>query len=217
MKTLIGSVLVIGCVVLVRPASGQENKEHDCARGKRMQNVSLTWRPTEEIALPDVIAIPPGSAGLATVRIEIKALTDTRQNPQRIGENREDVSNGGCVYPVIAHNDIVVWTTDRFRYLMQRLGLGVVEGEGDVVISGELRQFFVTETHTYAGEIGLKIDVTSTTGKALWSGLVTGSNGHWGKSYKLENYEETLSDALIDAVKNLTADQGFFRAISVKD
>ena len=63
----------------------------------------------------------------------------------------------------------------------------------------------------------MKLNVKSKSGKALWSGLVGGSNGRWGKSYKLANYQETLSDAMIDLAQKLAADPGFTNAVNSRD
>lgn len=202
----------LACLFVPLAVAAAPKAPHDCWN-PRLDNVPLVWRPTEQISLPKVVTMDPTSG--PTVRIEIRALADSRQDRKRIGENREDVEGSGCIWPVRTRDDAAAWTTERLRFLLRHLGFSTVDTDGDVVISGELRQFFVTETHTYDGEVGLKIDVISKDGKALWSGLVGGSNGHWGRSYKLENYHETLSDALIDAVKHLTADASFVRMITV--
>lgn len=217
MKRILGITLALVTAWTI-PAIGDSTKIRDCSRGIGMNIVPLVWSPTEQIASPKVVTLPKGTeatagaAASAPIQIEVKALTDTRENQKRIGENREDVKRG-CVYPVITKDDPTKWTTERLRYLLGQLGYRVVEQGGDVILSGELRQFFVTETGTYDGEIAFRLDATSKTGKPLWSGLVRGTNGHWGKSYKLANYHETLSDALIDAVENLTADSNFAAAV----
>jgi len=224
MKVILRGVLVVG-LIAIRPALCKPPAVRDCWRGNTaLENVALAWKPTEEIAVPapKVIAITPGaavgaeSAAPAAVRIEVAALTDAREKPKRIGENREDVDHG-CIYPVTTKDDAAAWTADGIRRLLKQLGLKVVDHEGDVIVSGELRQFFVTEGGTYDGEIGFRLDVVSKAGKPIWSGLIRGTNAHWGKSYRLANYHETLSDALIDAVKNLMADPGFARALGGDD
>lgn len=210
--------VLLGCIVVLGVAWSSAAKVHvprDCWRGGDMDNVSLVWAPTDEIAAPKVVTLAPGAAAPAPwLRVEIRALSDARENKHRIGENRERVEKDGCIYPVTTKEDAAAWTTDRFRSLLGRLGYPVVDTGGDVVISGELRRFFVSEGGTYDGTIDLKLDVASKDGKPLWSGLVRGTNGHWGKSYKLANYHETLSDALIDAIEHLSANPDFARAVT---
>ena len=55
-------------------------------------------------------------------------------------------------------------------------GLNVVDGPGDMTLSGEIRQFFVTETSTYRSEVSLVMHLKDSHGKELWSGA--GSGGH---------------------------------------
>jgi hypothetical protein len=44
-------------------------------------------------------------------------------------------------------------------------------------------------------------------GKPVWRGTVMGEATRWGRSYKLENYYEAISDSLLDAVgKSLKSD-----------
>jgi hypothetical protein len=59
----------------------------------------------------------------------------------------------------------------------------------------------------------LHIAVTSPSGKSLWEGNTTGSSTRFGRSYKLDNYHETLSDAIIDATGSLLQNSGFQDAL----
>lgn len=212
------SILILAAILVAVPTIASR-PPRDCKRGVgQLAGVSLEWRPTGTIDPPAVVTIPPGapvavgSMMSKTVRVEVKPLIDTRQNPKRIGENRESTGNG-CVFPVTTKDDPAVWTTDRIRFVLGKLGFETVETGGDVVLSGELRKFFVLEEGTYHGEIGLHLDVTKA-GTVVWSGLVTGSNTRFGRSYKLANYQETLSDSVIDAIGHLVEDSSFVRAVS---
>ncbi len=215
MKTL----LILAALMVAVPAIAGPPKLRDCARGVgQLENIALSWRPTNTIEPPAVVTIPPGAPVAAgammstTVRVEVKALADSRQDPRRIGENLESTAKG-CVFPVTTSADGAAWTTDRIRFVLGQLGVTIVEKGGDVVLSGELRKFFVIEDNTYRGVVGLRLDVTKA-GTIVWSGLVTGSNSRFGSSYKLENYQESLSDAIIDAMGHLVENASFVRAVS---
>ena len=215
MRKRLALVGILAC--LGSPANAAETKVQDCSRGDGMKNAALAWKPTDQIAVKGVVTLPPdGSAAPAPPRIQVGVLKDLRENPQRVGENREDMERG-CVYPVIVKDDVPAWAADRLAYVLKHLGFEVTATDGDVFIDGELREFFVAEGGTYDGQIGMKLNVKSKSGKALWSGLVGGSNGRWGKSYKLANYQETLSDAMIDLAQKLAADPGFTNAVNSRD
>ena len=210
---------------------------------KLLQNVPLVWRPTTQIGSGGPVievhreaTVDPrsgasssdttgrldvggariqdmGSSGPA--RVQIARLTDARKNPQVIGENREN-ADAGKILPVTTKDDVAAWCTDRLRILLEQLGLDVVESDGDVILGGQVRRFFVAETNTYEGDVGLKIEVKAKDGRLLWSGLANGVANRFGRSYKLENYYEVISDSLLDAVQKLVAHDNFIRALGGK-
>jgi hypothetical protein len=51
-------------------------------------------------------------------------------------------------------------------------------------------------------------------GKTLWSGLASGDETRCGRSYKLENYYEVLSDAIVNTVSSLLESAEFQKASS---
>lgn len=71
------------------------------------------------------------------------------------------------------------------------------------MISGEVRKFFVREGGSYDGTVVLDVNVSDSSGKVLWKGTVWGTNETFGRSYHLDNYQQVLSDSLIDAANNL--------------
>jgi hypothetical protein len=213
------SITILTALLLSFSMAGAAPPLRDCNRGiSQLNDVSLVWTPTNAIEPPGLVTIPPGASVApgammsATLRISVKALTDIRPDPKRIGQNLESTSKG-CVFPVTTKDDAAAWTTDRLRFVLGRMGFDAVEQGSDVAISGELRKFFVSEDNVYSGAIGLRLDVTKAD-KIIWSGLVMGSNTRFGRSYKLENYQETLSDCVIDAVEHLAEDASFVRAVS---
>ena len=211
---------------------------------KLLQNVPLVWRPTTQIGSGGpVIEIhreatvdaqsgasasdttggldlggariqDMGSSG--SVRVQIVRLTDSRKNPQLIGENREDADEGE-ILPVTTKDDVAAWCTDRLRILLEQLGLNVVESNGDVVLGGQVRRFFVAETNTYEGDVGFMIELKAKDGRLVWSGLANGVATRFGRSYKLENYYEVISDSLLDAVQKLVAHDNFIGALGRRE
>jgi hypothetical protein len=93
-------------------------------------------------------------------------------------------------------------------------GLNIVEGPGDMTLSGEIRQFFVTETSTYRSDLSLVMHLKDAHGKEVWSGAIAGGTKRFGRSYQAENYYETLSDAVLRATQNLLSSQAFTDAFS---
>jgi hypothetical protein len=109
---------------------------------------------------------------------------------------------------------VAAFVTDKFRMLMYQSGIDVVDSDATVIIRLDLRSFYVDELYTYRGDVRIGVKVIDPSGKILWSGIAAGSQGRFGRSYKADNYYETLSDSLVDAVDNLLKNRGFLRSLS---
>jgi Uncharacterized lipoprotein len=171
----------------------------------RLENVPLVWKPTSSL---DIGAIDLSE--VSKYKVDVAPFKDVRKQPELIAENREDATPK----PVTTKDDVAVFVTTQVRQLFDRAGLSTVDSGGDVSVSGEVRQFFVEETNTYKGDVVLHMVVHSRTGATLWEGNTSGTASRFGRSYKLENYHETLSDSLIDAVSNLLKNQDFMQALA---
>src|SRR5262249_35206447 len=77
-----------------------------------------------------------------------------------------------------------------------------------------LQRFWVDETSTYHSEILTAADLTDTAGEALWRGPGSGNKPKVGRSLSAENYQESLSDAVVDMVQNLLRNPTFVEALN---
>jgi predicted RNA-binding protein with PUA domain len=98
---------------------------------------------------------------------------------------------------------------------MKESGLPVTDkADGaTIVVSGELLRFSVIEKDTYQGEFRALLQVQSGD-KLVWKGMAVGRATRFGRSYKLENYHEVLSDCLVEAVSRLLSDQIFVSVLA---
>jgi hypothetical protein len=178
------------------------------AAGAGLENIPLQWKPTSVFSEMGTIDL---SGATVTTKIHFDPLVDTRQNPTLVAENREKADK---VRPMTTSSDVAAFVTDHLRDTVRSAGLSVVDTDGDVNVSGEIRKFFVTEDNTYNGEISLMIHVKDRTGKELWAGVINGDATRWGRSYKAENYFEVMSDMLLRATYNLLSTDGFRTALA---
>ena len=90
-------------------------------------------------------------------------------------------------------------------FLRRHAGTGVtdVSSNGTVILKAEVLQFFVDESETYRGDVRLKVTLINSSGNTLWTGITSGASIRFGRSFSAENYDETLSDSLVEAVRNL--------------
>jgi hypothetical protein len=110
---------------------------------------------------------------------------------------------------VTTSTDVAAFVTDHVKESLRAAGLNIVDGPADITVSGELRQFFVTEMSTYKGEVSMIIHVKNSAGKEVWTGAVGGDAERFGRSYKAENYYEVMSDMVLRASFNLLSNPGF--------
>ncbi len=172
------------------------------ARTRLLIHVPLEWRPTSELRL--------GALEATQKPIEFATFKDVRADKEMIGENREDVKPK----PVTTNADVGAFVSTHMRELFDRAGLKTVDRNGAVAITGEVRQFFTTETSTYKSELVVHLEVVGRDGRMLWSGTASGDATRFGRSYKLENYYEVLSDAVVNTVSSLLQSPEFHRALA---
>ncbi len=169
----------------------------------RLEQIPMVWRPT------DAVTVTPPASGPQRTTIALRPLIDRRPNPASIGENREDADDGK-ILPVTSRDEIGAWSTDRLMVLMTQAGYTFVDGDqADLTLSGEVLQFFVTETSMYQSNVSLRLTLTQKDGQVVWTGVGSGSKRRFGRSYKAENYYEVLSDAYLGAVQELLAQPSF--------
>jgi hypothetical protein len=173
-----------------------------------LDNLPLVWMPEKH---------PRASAGAASeaflkTKIKVAPMTDARENPKLIGENREKTP----ARLVTTKDNVAAFVTDQFKTLLTGAGLTVVDGGENAVIKGEIQRFFVTETEDYVGNVTLHITATDPAGKTLWDGVTSGESNRVGRSYRADNYYQSLSDALSVATSHLLQDSGFQAAVAGK-
>jgi hypothetical protein len=100
------------------------------------------------------------------------------------------------------------------RELFDKAGLKTVDSGGAVTVKGEVKQFFVREESTYQSNVVVHLTVTGSDGKTLWTGIVQGDATRFGRSYKLENYYEVLSDAIVNTVSSMLGAAEFQKALA---
>lgn len=165
-----------------------------CANQKPHEGVPLVWRPTSSTMF-GVVSLE----GLSGVTLAVRPFSDNRSDRQAIGKNIEHLP---VIKPVTTKDNVAAFCTEHFADLLKKQGLRV-SATGNVIITGEVVEFFVTEDNNYTSHVGVRITAADRNGKLLWEGMLAGHAQRFGRSYSMENYYETLSDALIDGVQHL--------------
>ena len=166
------------------------------------------WKPTSALLTGSG---PVNLMPFANLKLAMVPLTDKRADKGLLGENQEKAKSRY----VATTDDVAAFVSQHLLALFAEPGLPIsAKTEGaTAVLSGEILRFQVTEKETYQGEFRAILQIESA-GKVLWKGLAVGQSTRFGRSYKLENYHETLSDCLVDAVAHLLADKAFVGALT---
>ena len=175
---------------------------------KELSNIPLVWSPTQSFAEFGAIDLN----GIGNVKVQFNKFTDVRKNPALIAENHEKTQ----VRQVTTKDDVATYVGDHVKETFSKAGLSVVDSGGDVIVSGEIRDFFVNEGEEYVGSVTIYTTVTDAKGKVLWQGVAGGGASNFGRSYKADNYYETLSNSVLKASSSLLNSQGFHHALEAR-
>lgn len=166
--------------------------------------ITLQFTPKENVTanLPSLDGADPGRP------IQVLPLKDSRPlgDPRIVGENRERKTPR----VVRASGSVADFATAVLTTCFSQWGIRL--GSGGLILRGELTNLFVTEENTYSTQATIRFSLEEPDGKKLWEGIANGDARQWGASYKGENYNEQLSDALKGAYANLASNPGFQKA-----
>lgn len=176
-----------------------------CAPQAPLLNQPLAWIPTKTLDL----GVTQSQGAPATVRFQ--TFTDTAANPTLVGENVEQATPR----LVTTADPVGPFVTRHLRDLFARAGYLSGGVGAERVISGTVKKFFVRERNTYRASVELAVSVRNSTGKVLWQGTAWGANETFGRSYHLDNYQQVLSDALVNAADNLLKSPAVRAALAV--
>jgi hypothetical protein len=172
------------------------------ARPALLEHVPLVWKPTSDLQL--------GTTQMSAAPIQFETFTDSRANKAAIGENDED----NTPKPVTTPDDVGAFVSGHMRELFNHAGLKTVDSNAAVTIKGEITQFYARETSTYNSQLAVRLTVVGHDGRTLWTGLASGDATRFGRSYKLENYYEVLSDAIVNTVSSMLQSAQFQTALA---
>ncbi len=172
----------------------------------RLEGIPLVWKPTTR---PSELG-PVDTTGLSRVKLQVGPCTDARADPALIGQNREQAK----VRKVSTPSDVPTFVANQMRQLIAATGIATVQSDPTHILKCEVTQFMVDETSKYKSDVRFDVTLTDGAGKALWSGSASGAATRFGRSYKADNYYETLSDGLLEATYSLLKNPSFREALA---
>jgi hypothetical protein len=162
----------------------------------------LEWRGVDEIPRPS----SPVAEGLRKHTLRIEAFLDKRVDPKRIGLVQEDRS------AVKTSTDVAGYCTQKFGDLLTRAGAKIVTTGATITLRPELVVYEVIEGEVFNGDAVIRITALEND-KVIYEGTHSGKSKRWGRSRNPENYNEALSNALLEATRDLLKDNLLAKAL----
>ena len=171
---------------------------------KALTDIGLKWTPTSDFK--EFSALPLEK--IMAQKIKVEKFADKRNPPlDLVGKNTEEEDE---TLLVTTNSDIAEFVTEGTKATLKQAGLTVAD-DAAYTLSGEITDYFVAETNTYKGRLHLKLTLKKA-GKVVWQGTAIGTNSRFGRSYKLDNYLESLSDVIVDSTLTMMKNESFQKA-----
>ena len=167
------------------------------------RDVPLVWMSDQESPVTS-------ASNFASYRFKVLPFIDQRADKSVIGVNLQDPSHP---LTVTTRDDVDAWSLDRFSYVLRRQGLDIVESGETHTLQGELLKLLVTEEGLFNGDVEFSVSVRNAAGQAVWRGAVAGRSKRMGRTYKLENYYEAITNAFEQAAEQLAANPSFLASL----
>lgn len=201
--TVFASVALVGCR---HDDASQRADPAERAPGDGMA-LSLSWHPSDDLSGLSAA----GLAALSRMPLSLVMAGDIRATPaNQVGRNEQDATPKF----VTTSDDVFGFVVAHLADILRSRGVQVEAAGAPRVIELKLVRYYVVESGTYSAEVRLNVALKDSGGKLLWQGPVIGTSHRWGRSFEESNYQESLSNALVDAVKNLLGTPAFVQAAS---
>ena len=131
---------------------------------------------------------------------------DARANMTLVGHSAENGKN------VATKDDLNQAYEVHINRLFTEAGFKVKK-TASTIIDITINDLFVEEANTYRGLMKGTVQVIKND-TPVWSNVSLGNAKRWGKSFKEDNYNEALTNTIVDFVDKLTDDQKFLSSIA---
>lgn len=163
--------------------------------------VPLAYSPTNTADLAVLSnRIPP------TAKIYVAPIVDSRPDTA-IGANKENQ----VPVPIYGGSPPTPFIRDAIITGLRNIGVTVVNAPSAdaYTLKLDLLRFWVDESTSYRGTITARARLLGKRGAVQWEGAVTGTNGRFGRSLSVGNYQETFSDSVISLLGQLLGNDAF--------
>jgi hypothetical protein len=115
---------------------------------------------------------------------------------------------------VTTNSDVAAWVQSGVRTVLQENGFSFTSGP-TLLLSVDTLATKETIYHRsgYDASIAMTAHLQSASGKMCWTETIQGRGGNYGYSGSVQNYQQTLNEALANATVNMAQQQAFKDAL----
>ena len=165
--------------------------------------INLAWAGVE--SLPT--ANGPVASAISSHSLKLAPVVDERKNKHQVG-TADDKR-----IAVTTPDDVAKFYGEQLETIFKSAGAKLVDKGKTAELRTSLILLNVDEGGFFNGEARLRFELI-TNGRIAYSTVVTGKSKRWGRTHKVSNYNEALSNAFTEAVKDLLRDTEFATALS---
>ncbi len=168
--------------------------------------IQLQFKPKSEVTVS--FKKPPPTP------IYFEGIKDKRQQPRQIGENQEDKRKFIRILTVDDRH-VGDFVTSVFKQELRSKGfrLEVQPTTAEKILSGSVLHFWTVEEKRYQSETRLQIELKNKAGELLFQKVYSGSGINRGRSLSEVNYQESISQSLVELLQGLLSDGDFLAAL----
>jgi len=174
-----------------------------CRTPPDVLRLEMFYKPSRTVLPPIFLTENP---------IYFGAFEDKRKNPDQIGQN----SQNSKIVPVMVESTVVAaFVKNAFKKELKRLGFNIVDSKIDAerVLNVSIQNFWIEEKSLYEASIVAEVFALDKSGKILASRNFRGLAQKWGFSLDAREYNEVLSNAVIDLLKNILNNAVFMKEL----
>ena len=168
-----------------------------CHHKQELTTIHLEWR-ADKVPYKDSILKTINEKHLKLAFADMR----TDKNIGRYGNNT-----------LTASGDVGAFCTQVFQDRFKALGIPFVSDGAAFTLQINLQQWFAEETDKYHGTALLSVALVAPDGSFVWKKQVQGKSEQGGRDHSEDNYNETLSAALVDMMGQLLKGRDFETAL----
>jgi hypothetical protein len=168
-----------------------------CHHANSLSTIHLEWRADKVPYRDSILKV------IAEKHLTL-AFTDSRTERQigRYGSRTLTTSS-----------DVAGFCTTVFQDRFKALGVPFVESGAAFTLKVDLQQWFAEETDEYHGIARVAVSLIGPDGAVVWTKQLSGKSSQGGQDHTEDNYNETLSAALVDVMRQLLTGRDFEGAL----